>query len=204
MAASVLTLGQALQKFVLEVQSPGGDDKQQGLEETAEEPATPNDVFSYLSKLQAAGHFPRDEPWKSQWRLMTSLEIVEPTWALKALRKVFALSQEALRHGREFHPWPELCNELEELNIRKPSAPNHCLKDVREALQRAKEKNEAPDEEDLFRESDMIDLLGEVPCDQAAKLLNNFCENPDDSLLRVVHAVSYCIARHQGGMQLWP
>ena len=168
-----------------------------------EEPATPNEVSSYLDKLQATGRFPRDTPWRTQWRLMMSLEAIEPSRALKALRACHQRSLDAARCGQEFHAWEELGFDLDEALRSLESKKDHCPRDVRSALLKAREQTEqAEEEEDLFPDADMMQLLGELPCEQAAQLLQNHCANPQESMLYLIHSIATVIMGHQGGRPL--
>ena len=199
---------EALQRFAWKVQHScldGADSSSnQRLAVVAEdeELATPNEVSSYLDKLQASGQFPRDTPWRSQWRLTMCLEAIEPARALKVLRECHRRSLEAARCGKEFHPWEELAFDLDEALRSAPSKKDHCPRDVRSALLKARQEHEVAEEEDLFPDADMMQLLGELPCEQAAQLLQNCCSNPQESMLYLSHSIANAIMRYQGGWRL--
>eukprot|EP00439_Symbiodinium_sp_Y106_P079462 s129_g18.t1 len=198
---------EALQRFAWKVQHScldGADSSSnQRLAVVAEdeELATPNEVSSYLDKLQASGQFPRDTPWRSQWRLTMCLEAIEPARALKVLRECHRRSLEAARCGKEFHPWEELAFDLDEALRSAPSKKDHCPRDVRSALLKARQEHEVAEEEDLFPDADMMQLLGELPCEQAAQLLQNCCSNPQESMLYLSHSIANAIMRYQGGWE---
>ena len=196
---------QALQGFTCTVQKSTALDAEKFVDKDKgqeDEQAIPNDILVYLCRLQAAGHFPADKLWRLRWRLMMSLEAIEPARALKALRSCERKTLIAAQHSLEFDPWQELCFALDHALSKQPSATDSCLNDVRSALLMARQLNEAPEEEDLFTDVDMMYLLGELPCSQAVRLLRNHCDPPVGSMIQLVHAIANCIARHQGGMCL--
>ncbi|CAE7572105.1 unnamed protein product [Symbiodinium sp. CCMP2592] len=199
---------EALQRFAWKVQhscldrADSSSNQRWAVVAGDEEPATPNEVSSYLDKLQATGQFPRDTPWRSQWRLTMCLEAIEPARALKVLRECHRRSLKAARCGAEFHPWEELAFDLDEALRSAPSKKDRCPRDVRSALLKARAEIEvAEEEEDLFPDADMMLLLGELPCEQAAQLLQNCCSNPQESMLYLSHSIANAIMRHQGGLE---
>ena len=114
-----------------------------------------------------------------------------------------------MRGGAQLNPWKQLCSDLDaeiqhstEENAQGPC--DSCPRDVHSALLKAREENETPDEEDLFSTEEMMHLLGELPCEQAATLLNNHGHRDahGESMISLIHAIAVRVAQHQGGMPL--
>eukprot|EP00931_Biecheleriopsis_adriatica_P047266 TRINITY_DN27222_c0_g1_i1.p1 TRINITY_DN27222_c0_g1~~TRINITY_DN27222_c0_g1_i1.p1 ORF type:complete len:920 (+),score=202.79 TRINITY_DN27222_c0_g1_i1:27-2786(+) len=168
---------------------------------------TPMDVERFVSELEARGTLPRRRPWRAR----QCLRAVEPRRALQVLRTVRKKRHLAIASGIPMLDfWDQLCTELDALLSKAPPGKTLTHLGVAEALAELRDKTStSPSKATRLVSAVEVTALGELPCEQAVRLLQSIYGRRDMPAVpaatgdggEVAKEAAFWAARIKGGSQ---